>query len=108
MEAALWWWWWKYDAAAMPAAAAIPAAAMPAAVADTLNPRGSPGAGGSDVGAAGAAEAEDVVTGAGRLRMWSMPWGLDVCPAEPVDELGLPLPLPGLPRCAGVCPEGAP
>jgi hypothetical protein len=47
----------------MPAAAAMPAAAIPAAVAETLKPRGSPGA----------AELDDVVTGAGRLRMWSMP-----------------------------------
>jgi hypothetical protein len=77
----------------MPAAAAMPAAAIPAAVAETLKPRGRPGA----------ALLEAVVTGAGRLRMWSMPWGLDVCPAELVDDVGLPLPLPGLPRCAGVC-----
>jgi hypothetical protein len=83
----------------------MPAAAIPAAVAETLKPRGKPGAAGA---AAAAAELDDVVTGAGRLRIWSMPWGLDVWPAELVDEFGLPLPLPGLPRCAGVCvgPEG--
>jgi hypothetical protein len=50
----------------MPAAAAIPAAAIPAAVAETLKPRGNPGA-------AEAADVDDVVTGAGRLKMWSMP-----------------------------------
>jgi hypothetical protein len=41
----------------------MPAAAIPAAVADTLNPRGKPVA----------AELEDVVTGAGLLKMWSIP-----------------------------------
>jgi hypothetical protein len=44
----------------------MPAAAIPAAVAETLKPRGNPGA-------AETAELDDVVMGAGRLKMWSMP-----------------------------------